>query len=45
MATGSLPWHHRDPFDRLLMTQAMQEGLTIVTQDEMIRQYDVPQIW
>ncbi|GAA4656894.1 type II toxin-antitoxin system VapC family toxin [Streptomyces chumphonensis] len=38
---GRLPGHHRDPFDRLLVAQAQIEGLTLVTRDRWIRQYDV----
>jgi PIN domain nuclease of toxin-antitoxin system len=38
----ALPWHHRDPFDRLLIAQARADGLTIVTTDAAIRRYDVP---
>ena len=38
---GSLPPHHRDPFDRMLVAQARVEGLTLVTADERIRRYDV----
>jgi PIN domain nuclease of toxin-antitoxin system len=45
MAVQTLPWHHRDPFDRMLITQARHEGLTLLTHDEMIRQYDVQHIW
>ena len=37
----SLPLHHRDPFDRMLIAQAQTEKLTIVTSDEKILQYDV----
>jgi len=33
---------HRDPFDRLLVAQAISEGLTIVTRDEKLGQYGVP---
>jgi PIN domain nuclease of toxin-antitoxin system len=39
---GRLPTHHRDPFDRILIAQAQTEGLTIVTRDKWIAQYDVP---
>ena len=35
----TLPWHHRDPFDRLLVAQALDEGLTIVTRDAVFRRY------
>ena len=37
----ALPLLHRDPFDRMLVAQARAEGLTLVTDDEMIRRYDV----
>jgi len=37
-----LPFHHRDPFDRMLVAQAMEEGLTIVTRDRHIAAYNVP---
>jgi PIN domain nuclease of toxin-antitoxin system len=37
----SLPHHHRDPFDRLLVAQALVEGLTIVTEDRKIAAYNV----
>ncbi len=40
-ATGNLPMHHRDPFDRLLIAQAKAENLTFVTRDQAIRRYDV----
>jgi len=36
----SLPWHHRDPFDRLLIAQAMT-GYTLITHDDRLKQYDV----
>jgi PIN domain nuclease of toxin-antitoxin system len=38
---ASLPAHHRDPFDRLLVAQAQVEGLTLVTRDPVFRQYDL----
>jgi PIN domain nuclease of toxin-antitoxin system len=41
LAVARLPMHHRDPFDRLLVTQAQAEDLTIVTADERIMRYDV----
>ncbi len=40
-AAGSLPPHHRDPFDRMLVAQAMIEDLTIVTRDDHLDPYDV----
>ncbi len=36
-----LPWLHRDPFDRMLVAQAQDEGLTFVTLDRRCRDYDV----
>jgi len=41
----TLPFIHRDPFDRLLIATAKQEGLTILTADENIRKYEVSSIW
>jgi PIN domain nuclease of toxin-antitoxin system len=41
-AVRELPWHHKDPFDRLLIAQARCEGLTLVTADSAIPAYDVP---
>lgn len=40
-----LPPIHRDPFDRLLICQAINEGMAILTPDEQIRQYPVRTIW
>jgi PIN domain nuclease of toxin-antitoxin system len=42
---ASLPLHHRDPFDRLLVAQATVEGLPLITNDESLRRYDVEVIW
>ena len=39
---GRLPAIHRDPFDRMLVAQALVEKLTLVTRDRFIRKYDVP---
>lgn len=40
-AAGRLPPHHRDPFDRMLVAQALAEGLSIVTRDPIFVAYDV----
>lgn len=40
-----LPWHHRDPFDRLLIAQARVEGMTVVTRDAQFAAYDIPVIF
>ncbi|WP_291277729.1 type II toxin-antitoxin system VapC family toxin [Galactobacter sp.] len=37
----SLPWHHRDPFDRMLVCQAQLEGLNLLTEDPRVREYNV----
>jgi len=42
---ASLPWHHRDPFDRLLVAQALEEDLSVVSRDPVFEQYGVPRIW
>lgn len=41
----SLPWHHRDPFDRLLVAQALTERCPLVTRDRVIRKYGVEMVW
>jgi len=40
-----LPDHHRDPFDRMLIAQAAEEGLTVVTRDREFVQYRVQVMW
>jgi len=42
---SSLPPHHGDPFDRLLVAQATVDGLPLVTDDESLQRYDVEVIW
>jgi len=44
-AVEALPWHHRDPFDRILVSQALTEGAAIVSQDERLRPYGVSLVW
>jgi PIN domain nuclease of toxin-antitoxin system len=39
---AALPMHHKDPFDRMLVGQAMVEGLVLVTADSKLVQYGVP---
>lgn len=43
--TGHLPFHHRDPFDRLLVAQAMVGGFRVVSQDAHLDAYPVKRIW
>ena len=45
LQAGKLPDLHGDPFDRLLVAQAIVGGLTIVTPDRLIRDYPVPVLW
>ena len=41
---ADLPWHHRDPFDRMIIAQGIAEGCPIVTADRIFDQYDVQTI-
>jgi PIN domain nuclease of toxin-antitoxin system len=41
----TLPLYHKDPFDRLLITQALSESCLIVSKDEVIHQYPVKYLW
>ncbi len=40
-----LPLHHRDPFDRLLAAQAMEEKMTVISRDTSFDAYEVKRIW
>ena len=40
-----LPQHHNDPFDRMLICQAIAHGLTLLTPDERIQDYPVRTVW
>jgi PIN domain nuclease of toxin-antitoxin system len=44
-AVRALPLHHRDPFDRILVAQAMTDGLTLVSKDPVMERYDVEVVW
>jgi PIN domain nuclease of toxin-antitoxin system len=41
----NLPFHHRDPFDRLLIAQALTENLTLISRDSLFSLYNVPLHW
>ena len=43
--TASLPWHHRDPFDRMLAAQALEENLSFVSRDRVFDAYGVTRKW
>ena len=45
VAAASLPGPHRDPWDRIMMAQAVAEGLTVVTVDRQFSNYGVPVLW
>jgi len=42
---AALPFHHRDPFDRLLIAQALAEGMTLVTRDPAFSKYSEKILW
>jgi PIN domain nuclease of toxin-antitoxin system len=42
---ADLPFHHRDPFDRLLVAQALSDTLTIVSRDRVFSRYGVRRLW
>jgi PIN domain nuclease of toxin-antitoxin system len=42
---ASLPFHHRDPFDRLLIAQALAETLSLVSADPILDVYGVTRLW
>jgi len=44
-AVEGLPWHHRDPFDRMLVAQASTEAAALVSCDDAFRAYGVALIW
>jgi PIN domain nuclease of toxin-antitoxin system len=41
----TLPFHHRDPFDRLITAQALAEGLPVVSVDSQFDAYGVKRVW
>lgn len=41
LTNASLPFHHRDPFDRLIIAQAKREGYSIISKDQEFENYDV----
>lgn len=45
LALDSLPFHHKDPFDRLLITQANLEGAVLVSNDAIFSNYSVKSAW
>ena len=45
LKTASLPDHHRDPFDRLLIAQAISEELALISADRALAEYKVKIVW
>lgn len=45
LTNTTLPFQHRDPFDRLIISQAKREGYTIITKDVAFENYDVNLVW
>ncbi len=45
LRVGQLPPHHSDPFDRMLVAQAILHGMALVSPDPLIQQYTVWTIW
>ena len=41
----NLPFIHKDPFDRMLVSQAIERSLTILTPDPLVRQYPIRTLW
>ena len=45
LGVDALPNHHRDPFDRMLIAQALAEGMVLLTRDRIFERYEVQQIF
>lgn len=45
LAVGDLPLHHQDPFDRILIVQAVAEDMVLLTADRMLQKYSVKTVW
>ncbi len=43
--SGLLPFHHRDPFDRLLAAQSLELGVPLISRDTIFDRYGVQRIW
>jgi PIN domain nuclease of toxin-antitoxin system len=44
-AKTALPWHHRDPFDRMLVAQVLENELTVLSADDAFDAYGVRRVW
>jgi PIN domain nuclease of toxin-antitoxin system len=45
ISSGRLPWYHRDPFDRLIATQSLELGWTLLSKDRVFDAYGVRRLW
>lgn len=45
LQVGKLPNIHRDPFDRLILAQAIEQDMAVVTNDSLMQRYAVPIVW
>lgn len=45
LGVAALPWRHRDPFDRLLVAQALEDDLSVITSDAAFDAYGVRRLW
>ena len=45
VAVSALPFHHRDPFDRLIVAQALADGMVVLGRDEAFDDYGVRRVW
>jgi PIN domain nuclease of toxin-antitoxin system len=45
LAVSELPYHHGDPFDRIIIAQAMVDNLTIISTDTSFKKYSLVSIW
>ena len=45
LALERLPVHHRDPFDRMLIAQSMEENIPVITADQIFSRYSIEVIW
>lgn len=45
LTNAALEFHHRDPFDRLILAQAKSEGLSLISKDKIFEEYNINLIW
>ena len=45
VSLAGLPDFHKDPFDRILVAQALAEGMTLASKDAILARYEVPLVW